>query len=124
MKQQLEQLLLTAVSGLVGSILSEAPEPSAIAVERTRDPKHGDFATNIALRLAKPARRNPRELAQAIITALPANSMVDRTEVAGGGMRLHAPTGCCRQWASRAPAIAIRRSCPVACSKGCRLHNP
>ncbi|HWM69318.1 MAG TPA: arginine--tRNA ligase [Steroidobacteraceae bacterium] len=85
MKQQLEQLLLTAVSGLVGGILPEAPEPAAIAVERTRDPKHGDFATNIALRLAKPARRNPRELAQAIIAALPSNSLVARTEVAGGG---------------------------------------
>jgi arginyl-tRNA synthetase len=85
LKQQLEQLLLGAVSGLVGGILPEAPEPAAIAVERTRDPKHGDFATNIALRLAKPARRNPRELAQAIIAALPANSLVARAEVAGGG---------------------------------------
>ena len=85
MKQQLEQLLLTAVSGLVGGILPEAPEAAAVAVERTRDPKHGDFATNIALRLAKPARRSPRELAQAIIDALPSNSLVARTEVAGAG---------------------------------------
>jgi arginyl-tRNA synthetase len=85
LKQQLEQLLLTAVSGLVGGIIPEAPEAAAIAVERTRDPKHGDFATNIALRLAKPARRNPRELAQAIIAALPSNSLVARTEVAGAG---------------------------------------
>jgi arginyl-tRNA synthetase len=85
LKQQLEQLLQTAVSGLVGGILPEAPEPGAVAVERTRDPKHGDFATNIALRLAKPARRNPRELAQAIIASLPSNSLVARTEVAGAG---------------------------------------
>jgi arginyl-tRNA synthetase len=85
LKQQLEQLLLTAVGGLVGGILTEAPEAAAIAVERTRDPKHGDFATNIALRLAKPARRNPRELAQAVIAALPANSLVARAEVAGAG---------------------------------------
>src|SRR3954464_3138012 len=85
LKQQLEQLLQTAVSGLVGGILPEAPEPGAVAVERTRDAKHGDFATNIALRLAKPARRNPRELAQAIIAALPSNSLVARTEVAGAG---------------------------------------
>ena len=42
LKQQLEQLLLTAVSGLAGGILPEAPEASAIAVERTRDAKHGD----------------------------------------------------------------------------------
>ena len=85
LKQQLEQLLLTAVSSLVGGILPEAPEAAAVAVERTRDPKHGDFATNIALRLAKPAKRNPRELAQAVIGALPANSLIARTEVAGAG---------------------------------------
>ena len=85
LKQQLEQLLLTALRGLPAGTLPEAPEPAAISVERTRDPKHGDFATNIALRLAKPARRNPRELAQSIIAALPPNALVARTEVAGAG---------------------------------------
>ena len=85
MKQQLEQLLLAAVRALPASTLPEAPDPAAVSVERTRDTKHGDFATNIALRLAKPARRNPRELAQAIIAALPANTLVARTEVAGAG---------------------------------------
>ena len=85
MKQQLEQLLLAAVSSLVGSTLQEAPSASAIVVERTRDPKHGDFATNVAMRLSKAARRNPRELAQAVIAALPGNSLVARTEVAGAG---------------------------------------
>ncbi len=85
MKQQLEQLLLSAVRGLAGSTLPEPPDPATITVERTRDPKHGDFATNIAMRLAKAARRNPRELAQAIINALPPNALVARTEVAGAG---------------------------------------
>jgi arginyl-tRNA synthetase len=84
-KQQLEQLLLAAVRGLEGTTLPDAPDVSAIIVERTRDPKHGDFATNIAMRLAKAARRNPRELAQAIIAALPANTLIVRTEVAGAG---------------------------------------
>ena len=85
MKQQLEQLLLTALRGLPAGTLPETPEPTAISVERTRDPKHGDFATNVALRFAKPARRNPRELAQAILAALPPNALVARTEVAGAG---------------------------------------
>jgi arginyl-tRNA synthetase len=85
LKQQLEQLLLAALRALPAGTLPEPPEPSAISVERTRDPKHGDFATNVALRLAKPARRNPRELAQAIVAALPANALVARTEVAGAG---------------------------------------
>ncbi|MDB6101518.1 MAG: argS, partial [Gammaproteobacteria bacterium] len=85
MKQQLEQLLLAALRALPAGTLPEPPEPTAISVERTRDPKHGDFATNVALRLAKPARRNPRELAQAIVAALPPNALVARTEVAGAG---------------------------------------
>ncbi len=85
MKQQLEQLLLAAVRSLTGSVLPEAPDATAVTVERTRDPRHGDFATNIALRLAKPARSNPRDLAQAIIGALAENALVARAEVAGAG---------------------------------------
>ncbi len=85
MKPQLEQLLQQAVNGLVGAVLPTAPEAAQITVERTRDAQHGDFATNIALRLAKAARRNPRELAQAIVAALPANDLIERTEVAGAG---------------------------------------
>jgi arginyl-tRNA synthetase len=84
-KQQLEQLLLTAVRGLAGSTLPEAPDATSIVVEHTRDAKHGDFATNIAMRLAKSAHRNPRELAEAIVAALPANDLIARTEVAGAG---------------------------------------
>ena len=85
MKQQLEQLLLAAVNKLAGSVLPEAPAAASVVVERTRDSQHGDFASNVALRLAKPARRNPRELAQAIVAALPANSLIARSEVAGAG---------------------------------------
>ncbi len=64
-------------------LLTTAPAADQITVERTRDAQHGDFATNVALRLAKAARRNPRELAVAIAAALPANDLIDRTEVAG-----------------------------------------
>jgi arginyl-tRNA synthetase len=85
LKQQLEQLVLAALNNLPGGLLPEAPSASSIVVERTRDTQHGDFATNVALRLAKAARRNPRELAQAIVAALPANPLVARTEVAGAG---------------------------------------
>ncbi len=85
MKPQLEQLLQQAVNRLVGGLLATAPAPDQITVERTRDAQHGDYATNVALRLAKAARRNPRELAQAIAAALPANELIARTEVAGAG---------------------------------------
>jgi arginyl-tRNA synthetase len=85
LKEELEQLLLASLSRLTGSVLPEMPAASAVAVERTREAQHGDFATNVALRLAKPARRNPRELAAAIVAALPANPLVARAEVAGAG---------------------------------------
>lgn len=70
---------------LAGNLIAEVPDASAIVVERTRDSKHGDFATNVAMRLAKSAGKNPRELAQAIIAALPANPVVSKAEVAGAG---------------------------------------
>jgi arginyl-tRNA synthetase len=85
LKQELEQLLLAALQKLVGGILPEMPAASAVVIERTRDAQHGDFASNVALRLAKTARRAPRELAAAIAAALPASELVARTEVAGAG---------------------------------------
>jgi arginyl-tRNA synthetase len=84
-KQQLEELLHSAVTRLGDAAFAGAAARDAVVVERTRDAQHGDFATNIALRLAKAARRNPRELAQAIVAALPHNALVARTEVAGAG---------------------------------------
>ena len=85
LKQELEQLLLSALARLAGGVLPQMPAPSAVVVERTRDAQHGDFATNVALRLAKAARRNPRELAAAIVAALPESPLVARSEVAGAG---------------------------------------
>ena len=85
MKQELEQLLLAALEKLAGSLLPEKPPQSSVVVERTREAQHGDFASNVALRLAKAAGAKPRELAAAIVAALPANELVARTEVAGAG---------------------------------------
>ena len=67
--------------------LADLPERSSISttVERARDPRHGDFATNIAMRLAKAAGRNPRELAANIIEAIEDNDLVDSVSVAGPG---------------------------------------
>ncbi len=85
MKSELERLLREALRSLVPAVLPEPPDPAQVVVERARDPQHGDFASNIAMRLAKAARKNPRELAQAIITALPANPLVAKAELAGAG---------------------------------------
>lgn len=56
-----------------------------IELERTRDASHGDFACNLAMRLSKAAKRNPRELANALIAALPATELLSKVEVAGPG---------------------------------------
>ncbi len=54
-------------------------------IDRTRDKQHGDFASNVAMVLAKSARRRPRELAELIVARLPASDRLDRVAVAGAG---------------------------------------
>jgi arginyl-tRNA synthetase len=85
LKRQLEQLLAEALTRLAGGTLSSPVDPAVIVVERTREAQHGDFASNIALRLARGARRNPRELAAEIVAALPASPLIARAEIAGAG---------------------------------------
>jgi arginyl-tRNA synthetase len=102
LKQELEQLLLASLSRLAGNVLPDMPSADAVVVERTRDAQHGDFASNVALRLAKAARRNPRELASAIVAALPQSPLLERAEVAGAGfINFHlAPQAYARELAS------------------------
>ncbi len=85
MKSELERLVADALKALTGSVLADPVDPAWISVERSRDASHGDYTCNIALRLAKPARRAPRELAAAVVAALPASPSVVRAEVAGAG---------------------------------------
>jgi arginyl-tRNA synthetase len=84
-KSDLERLLNEALRTLVPGVIAEPVDPAQVVVERARDTQHGDFQSNIAMRLAKAARRNPRELAQAIVQALPANELITAAEVAGAG---------------------------------------
>jgi arginyl-tRNA synthetase len=84
-KTELARLLIAALQNLEGSLVPSPIDPEWVSLERTRDPAHGDFASNVALRLAKAAKRNPRELAQAIVAALPQNDLIQSAEVAGAG---------------------------------------
>jgi len=85
MKPQIAELLSAAVSVLKEqNVLPEDLEPR-IQVDNTRDKAHGDLATNLAMMLAKPAGRNPRELAQLVVDALPESSLIEKTEIAGPG---------------------------------------
>jgi arginyl-tRNA synthetase len=84
-KTELARLLTLALQSLEGTLVPSPIDPEWVSLERTRDPAHGDFASNVALRLAKAAKRNPRELAQAIVAALPKNELIEAAEVAGAG---------------------------------------
>jgi arginyl-tRNA synthetase len=85
MKTLIETLLEQALAGLPEELLPAAARTVSIEVESTRDAQHGDFASNLAMRLAKPARQNPRKLAQALVQALPHSPWVAKTEIAGAG---------------------------------------
>jgi len=84
-KQQIIDLFQAALAPIVaGTDL----QPT-VALERPRDPSHGDIACNIAMQLAKPLKKNPRELAQAIVDtvlAAPGRAgLIDSVEIAGPG---------------------------------------
>ncbi|HSH42442.1 MAG TPA: arginine--tRNA ligase [Arenicellales bacterium] len=85
MKEALQGLFTEAVSRLQerGALPAEIrPQPR---FEQPKQKDHGDLATNVALTLAKPAGMAPRDLAQAIIDALPESPLIDRVEIAGPG---------------------------------------
>jgi arginyl-tRNA synthetase len=84
LKHQIEQLIAAAMSAMPADVLpADARVPAEL--ERTRDAAHGDFATNIALKLSKPAKKNPRQLAQLLIDAIPNNEFISKVEIAGPG---------------------------------------
>src|SRR5260221_5875014 len=79
-KQELEKVIKGAVRAVVPD---HADTP--VGLDRPKQVTHGDYASNVALALAKRAQRNPRELAQALVAALPASPLVERAEIAGAG---------------------------------------
>ncbi|BDY06787.1 arginine--tRNA ligase [Ferrimonas sp. YFM] len=85
MKEHIQQLLEQTVTLLKEREIIPADAAPRVQVDRTRDKSHGDLATNLAMMLAKPAKKNPRELAQAIIDTLPASELVSKVEIAGPG---------------------------------------
>ncbi len=82
---QLESLFTDAIAQLKTNGVLPPDQSVAIKFERTRQKEHGDFATNVALTLAKPAKKNPREIAQLIIDALGDAPEIDKIELAGPG---------------------------------------
>jgi arginyl-tRNA synthetase len=85
-KPQLRALIEAGLDALrsAGTVPADAESPDFV-VERPKTRGHGDFASNVAMLLAKPARANPRALAQALVAALPASEDIAKVEVAGPG---------------------------------------
>ncbi len=85
MRNEVCQLLGEAVASLKKENVISEPEDVPIQIERSRNADHGDFASNLAMVLAKRAGLKPRELAEKICAALPKSPVIDRTEIAGPG---------------------------------------
>jgi arginyl-tRNA synthetase len=69
------------------ALVSVTPDQAdaTIVLERPKQAAHGDFSCNLALQLARPLQRNPRELAQLLRSEIPRSPFVDKTEIAGAG---------------------------------------
>ncbi|HEV7188642.1 MAG TPA: arginine--tRNA ligase, partial [Blastococcus sp.] len=83
--EQLADVVRAAVSAAVARGTLAVEVPGEVVVERPRNPEHGDYATNVALRLAKGAGRPPREIAEILATELRATAGIDAVDVAGPG---------------------------------------
>ncbi|HCP53783.1 MAG TPA: arginine--tRNA ligase, partial [Pseudomonas sp.] len=85
MKDSIRNLIQQALTRLTAEgVLPEGLSPT-IQVENTKDKTHGDFASNIAMMLAKPAGMKPRDLAEKLIAAMPADPQISKVEIAGPG---------------------------------------
>jgi len=85
LKNTIQTLLTQALSSLKSSDVIPSELSPNIVITRTKDRGHGDFACNLAMMLAKPAAKPPREVAQLIIDAMPENDQLDKVEIAGPG---------------------------------------
>lgn len=84
MKQHIETLIQNAIRQLQQA--GELPEvPVVVQVDATKDKQYGDFASNAAMVLAKPAQKKPRDLAARIIEILESSPYVQKVEIAGPG---------------------------------------
>jgi len=85
MKNKVKAILVNALDKLVADGVIRADSIAPVNIERARDPKHGDYACNIAMILAKAAAMKPRDLAQKILDAVPNSDVFASCEIAGPG---------------------------------------
>lgn len=84
-REELAQLIGSALDAALQSGAFSLDEKPEITLERPRDEGHGDWACTVAMRCAKAAKMNPRDIASAIVSNLPENNLIEKVEVAGPG---------------------------------------
>lgn len=85
MKTKLSQILIAVVDQLKQQGVIPPEQAVRVQVDHTKDKAHGDFATNLAMMLAKPAGMAPRQLADKIAALLPQDSVIRKVDIAGPG---------------------------------------
>ena len=85
MKEHIEELLREATSAFAAKGDFSIRKDTAIHVERTRENQHGEYASNIAMKLAKQAGMKPRQIAEQICSLIPESDYINKIEVAGPG---------------------------------------
>ncbi|MGZ5800979.1 MAG: arginine--tRNA ligase, partial [Burkholderiaceae bacterium] len=86
---QQKQQIIDLFQAALGPIVAGTELKPTVILERPRDPSHGDIACNLAMQIAKPLKKNPRELAQALVAAVMGNparaNLIETVEIAGPG---------------------------------------
>tara|TARA_R110002073_G_scaffold11861_1_gene53319 strand:+ start:103741 stop:105483 length:1743 start_codon:yes stop_codon:yes gene_type:complete len=85
MKERIASLIEQAIATLCEQQVLPTDVAPRIQIDRTRDKSHGDFACNVAMMLAKPAGKKPRDIAEALIAALPQDDAIADVQIAGPG---------------------------------------
>ena len=80
LKRALHELIEQAVS-----VIAPDQQNATITLERPKQAQHGDYASNIAMQLAKGLKRNPREVAKDLIGDLPPSPYLQKADIAGPG---------------------------------------
>jgi arginyl-tRNA synthetase len=84
-KSHLAELFAQALRGVAPGLENNGPAQAEIIIERPKLATHGDYACNLAMQLAKPLRKSPRDIAQALIAAFPQSDLIEKMEIAGAG---------------------------------------
>ena len=86
MKEQLRACILKGIEGCFADGTLTSGVVPAVTVEKPAHPEHGDFATNVAMQMAKPERKSPRAIAEILVKKLAGSSqLIESLEIAGPG---------------------------------------